>query len=208
MLGQDVYDGSYNGNPIQMTIDSGGNVAVYLGYGGSSGYLYSTPSFTGTYNSSSNLFDFGSANVGTVASLGNSNTLLGTSSSTGNLDIPGDILSLGTWQNGAGESTNGFALAFTPSPGSGQAALLQFGSTVALTDWLWSRSVSDGSSSQQTAMELDPTNKLLLYSSGDTSTVQIALDPTNGASFQVPVRFQAAGDVSMGNFTSGPQPGQ
>jgi hypothetical protein len=148
-LGQDVYDGTYNGNLIRVTIDASGNVAVYLGYGGSSGHLNSYSSFTGTYNSNSNLFDFGSSNVGTVASLGNSNTVLGTSSSTGNLDIPGNILSLGSWQNSAGEPVNGFALTFTPPPASGQAALLQFGSTVSLTDWLWSRSVTDGSASQQ-----------------------------------------------------------
>jgi len=204
-LGLDVYDGTFQGNPIQLTIDPSGNVAVYLGYGNS---LSSSASYTGTYNPVSQLFDFGSATVGRVVSLNSSNTVLGTSRSTGNLDIPGNILSLGSWQNGAGESVNGFILAFTPSPGSGAAALLQFGSTVALTDWLWSRSVTDGSASQQTAMELDPTNRLLVYSPGTNPTATITLDPANGASFQVPVRFQAAGDVSMGNFQSGPQPGQ
>jgi len=197
----DVYQGSYNGTPVQITIDSGGNVSVYLG--GSS-----SPTFTGTYNPVSQLFNFGSANVGTVAAVGNSNNLLGTTSSTGNLDIPGNILSLGSWQNSSGESVSGFSLAFTPPPSSGQAAVLQFGSSLALTDWLWSHSDTDGSASQIKAMELDPNNKLLLYSPSSAPSATIALDPANGASFQVPVRFMPAGDVPMGNFQSGPQPNQ
>jgi len=197
----DLYQGSVNGTPIQLTIDSNGNVAVYLG--GSS-----SPTFTGTYNPVSQLFNFGSANVGTVAAVANSNNILGTTSSTGNLDIPGNILSLGSWQNSSGESVSGFSLAFTPPPNSGQTAVLQFASNLALTDWLWSHSDTDGSASQIKAMELDPNNKLLLYSPSSAPSATIALDPANGASFQVPVRYIPAGDLSMGNFQTGPQPNQ
>lgn len=200
LLNADVYSGTYNGNPIWVAIDSAGNATVYVGG-------LSSPSFTGTYNSSSQLFDFGNANIGTLAAVNSSNNILGTSSGSGNLAIPGNMLSLGSWQNSAGNSVNGFLLAFTPSAGSGGAALLQFGSTVATTDWLWTRSAIDASTAQQTAMELDPANRLLFYAPGGDTAAKIVLDPAVGASFQVPVRVNAAGDIDMQGFTTGPQPG-
>jgi hypothetical protein len=45
-----------------------------------------------------------------------------------------------------------------------------------------------------------------MQSNGGVQT--IVMDPTNGAAFQVPVRVTKQGDIDMGAFTTGPQPGQ
>jgi len=201
LLNADVYLGTYNGSSVWVSIDSAGNARIYLG-------SLASPAYTGTYNFSSQLFDFGTQNIGTLSALDGSNNPVATSSGNGNLDIPGNTLSLGSWLNSAGESVNGVAIAFRPAPSAGQAATLQFASPLALGDWVWSRSTSDGSTDQGTAMELDPAHRLLIYTLGGDSAAKIVLDPATAAKFQVPIRVLAAGDLDMQDFTHGPVPGQ
>lgn len=191
----DVYDGS----GYHFVISPDNSVRVYAI--GSSSVL-----FSGTYDPASRLFNFGSANIGTVTATNGSTGILGTSPSSGNLDIPGSTLSLGSWLNAAGDSVGGFVLSFNPIQSSEQYGLIRFASTLAQTDWQWSRASVDGSTDQRLALELDLSNRLLLYSPGGDSGAKIILDPVNGASFKVPIRMLPAGDLNMGNYQLGPQP--
>jgi hypothetical protein len=195
----DVYTGSYNGTAIRVVIHPDGSVQVYVGNS-------SSPSFAGTYNAASQLFNLGDANFGTVASVNGSNNVTGTTTSTGNLDIPGNILSLGNWQNSAGNSVSGFILTFSPPYTSGQDALLRFGSTVSLTDWMWSHAVTDGSSAHRTSMKLDSANRLMLFAPNDDTAPKVIFDPVNGSGVRGAFRVNKQGDVSMGSFQSGPTP--
>jgi hypothetical protein len=93
LLNADVYTGTFNGNPIWLAIDPSGQTTVYIG-------SLSNAAFTGTYNPSSQVFDFGNANIGTLTVLDYSNNILATSSGNGNLGIPGNLLSFSstTWE--------------------------------------------------------------------------------------------------------------
>lgn len=203
----DVYQATAsNGNITQLIIGYGGSVGIYEGRPGVAvpfmGYT------GGTYNSISGTFDFGTQNIGTITALNTNNLILSTSSNIGSLDVPGNSISLGTWIDSGNESEAGFVLSFSPPPASSQPALLQFGSMLAQSNWIWSRSTSDGSTSQQAAMTLDQTNRLLLYNPANQTTPAVTIDPVNGVSSVVPVRVLPAGDINMGTFQSGPQPGQ
>ncbi|TCO88553.1 hypothetical protein EV701_117156 [Chthoniobacter flavus] len=190
---------AYTGGGIRIQIDSAGNVSVFVGNS-------NIASYTGSYDAASHLFNLGTGNFGTISGWDSSGHVLGTTASNGNMDIPGNVLSLGSWQNGSGESVNGLFLSFTPPSSSVSDAEVRFGSTIALTDWIWSRAVTDGSTSHMSAMQLDANNRLLLFAPTDDSTPKVVLDPVNGSSFNGPLRVMQRGDVSMGIFQNGPQP--
>lgn len=194
-----IYNGVRDGQSIRLAIDSAGNVAIYLGNA-------ATPAFTGTYNSSQQLFDFGNANIGTINAQDGAGHNLGSTASSGNLAIPGNLLSLGTWSDVNGDSVGGLNLAFRPSHAVNQAAGVTFASAIALSDWRWSSSAVNGFGQQLTALQLDADNRLSIYAPGG-STPKIILDPQKGGSFRVPIRINASGDLPMNASPSGPSPG-
>jgi hypothetical protein len=90
-------------------------------------------------------------------------------------------------------------LAFYP-PTTSNPATLRLGSTVSLSDFIWSRSVTDASATHQTAMKLDSANKLQLFSPTNGTTPTITLDPAGQSTFNGPIRIAPQGDILMGQF--------
>jgi hypothetical protein len=136
------------------------------------------------------------------------NSLIGGGAATavnGGLDILGNSFTLGNWMSGS-ESVYGFALTYTDVPTG--PSLLGLSTTRSAVNWLWTHPSTDGGADQVQAMVLDNAHRLLLYDPAKQTSAAVTIDPVNGVSSQVPVRVLPSGDVNMGNFQSGPQPGQ
>jgi hypothetical protein len=169
---------------------------------------------SGTYNPSTQQFNFGDQSVGIVSANNSSgqsvNTVITggqTTEITGGLDVQGNFLTMGSWANGSGSSVNALTLAYTDTTGGSQPSLLNFNGTRASVNWLWSSAVTDGSSTQMPAMMLDSTHRVLVYGTSSGTNPTIILDPAgNTTGFNGPVRIAPQGDISMGTFTSGPVP--
>jgi len=167
----------------------------------------------GTYNSATQSFNFGDNNIGSIAALDSTGrpmtTLInggGTTNFNGGLDVQGNTFSLGTWMNGS-ESVYGFALTYADAP-TGTASQLGLATTRSAVNWLWAHPSTDGGTDQVISMVLDNAHRLLLYNPTAQTAPAVMIDPANAASFQIPVRVQPAGDINMGTFQAGPQPGQ
>jgi hypothetical protein len=127
----------------------------------------------------------------------------------GNMDIFGNVVNLGTWQ---GDPTRaGMSLSFADQPPGGTSGAPSTISLVAnrpLNQWMWSHATSTFTSTMP-MMQLDPANRLTLYSPVD-GTVQVVLDPVGTSTFhgtvsvQGPLHVQQRGDLTMGAFTNGP----
>jgi hypothetical protein len=177
--GADVYEDSL-GLGMQITIGSDGTVTA--------SQLDGT-TFTGTYNATTQQFQFSSTAVGSISaannygfgnpSPGSSPTFMPTQDTTdvaGNLDVHGDTLTLGNWTDGSGNSVEAFGLAFTPAQGGGPNTF-DFISTLQSTQWVWSHATSDEGASQAVQMVLTPTHALEVYSPGNSTTPAIILNP-------------------------------
>jgi len=192
---------AYEGGGIRVVISANGSATVIDTNSGS--VLYS-----GTYDPSTHQFNFGSANFGSVSAVNGSGQILATTTSgsnggSGNLDVLGNMFSLGSWQNGT-NTFPGFILTFTPPSAADLPASLQFSGTVALTDWIWNHANANGTSGYTTAMKLDSGHRLSLFDPGTPGSATVVLDPGQGSSFHGPLRVQPQGDISMGSYQSSP----
>lgn len=125
----------------------------------------------------------------------------------GDIDIFGNVLSLGSLQNDP--DMVGLTMSFADN-------LTTSSLTMALarpsSEWVWSHPGTLGSASLVPAMKLDASHRLKLYDPASTTTPAIVLDPTGKSDFKADVsvqgtlRVKARGDLSMGAFTNGPQP--
>lgn len=230
--GWDVYRDT-DGLGIRLTIDGNGNVVA----------IDDTGTYTGTYNPVTFQFGFSGSSPGAVNALSSQGFLLLSSSgysgagngptleSMGNLDVQGNVFSLGSWLN-LGTSTPGLSLTFNDVFGS-QPSLIQFAASRQSTEWVWSHAQLDGNASQAAMMMLDSANRLCLYAPG-FAVPPLVLDPSASGVSQIPgtlqisgtvkvqgtmqvsgtmnvpgtLLIQRQGDLDMGNFTSGPQPTQ
>ena len=126
----------------------------------------------------------------------------------GNMDVFGNLFTLGTWTGDP--STSGLCLSFQDQPpgSSGVPATISLVANRASNQWMWSHATSSFTSTMP-MMKLDAANCLTLYSSVD-GTAQIVLNPQGSSTFQGavtmqgPVHIQQRGDLTMGGFTSGP----
>ncbi len=138
----------------------------------------------------------GNSTGGHVAATG-----LGLQSINGDLDILGNILSMGSLtgiQNTAG-LTVGFSDILNSTSGI-RSATVQFGVGRQNSNWLWSRATTDGSMSSVPMMKLDSQHQLMLYSPSDPNVPAVTISPTGESSFNGPVHLKPQGDLGMGAF--------
>lgn len=125
----------------------------------------------------------------------------------GDIDIFGNVLSLGALQNDP--DTAGLTMSFADDLTTSSLSMALARPSSA---WTWSHPGSLNSSVLLPAMKLDASHRLGLYNPADTSTPAILLDPAGQSSFKADVsvqgtlRVKARGDLGMGSFTNGPQP--
>ena len=107
------------------------------------------------------------------------------------------------------ESVYGLAITYTDAS-SGTPGQISLSTTRSSVSWLWAHPSTDGGTDSVAAMQLDSLHRFYLYSPNSTTQAApaVKIDPASAASFQIPVRFQPAGEIGMGSFTNGPQPGQ
>jgi len=214
----DVYTGSLGQT---LTINANGTVSFVPAGGGAA--------ITGTYNATTHAFDFsnsgsGSGNVVTLGSGSNATNLAitatdssghplaanggPTTGTNGSLDIQGNSLTLGSWLLGS-ESLYGLALTYADAP-TGSPSQLGLSTTRSALNWMWAHPSTDGGTDSIVSMQLDSLHRLLLYdpNPANQAAPTVIVDPVNGVSSVVPVRVLPAGDINMGTFTAGPQPGQ
>lgn len=192
---------TYRGALGQSVSISGSNVTFYDANGNVVG--------TGTYNSATHQFSFGGGgNTISIPGTGGTTTVTATDSQghnlasvttiNGELDVPGNSFTLGTWVDWSGVSIPGFSLSFTPP--TDNPAMLRFGSPIAYTSWVWSHAVTDGASEHQPVMQLDPYHRLLLFSPTDGNNPTIIFDPAGGSVINGPIQIAPQGDILMGEF--------
>jgi hypothetical protein len=203
--GADIYRDS-SGLSFRIVIGSDRGAILYKPDG-------SAP-IAGTYDTASYQFNFSGQNVGIIAAVDSNGTVMippslfgggpgGTTGSKtmellGNLDVHGNIFSLGSWLDGSGNSLNAFTISFSNALGS-TPSLLNLSTTRQSMDWIWSHADADGSSNQITTMKLDSRHRLILYDPANPISPTIILDP-GGKS-----HIEPQGDLSMGEFTQQPQ---
>ena len=125
----------------------------------------------------------------------------------GDIDIFGNVLSLGALQNDPDVAGLTMSFADDLTTSSLSMALARPSSA-----WTWSHPGSLNSSVLLPAMKLDASHRLGLYDPVDTSAPAILLDPAGKSNFKADVsvqgtlRVKARGDLGMGSFTNGPQP--
>lgn len=222
--GMDIYRDSL-GLGLSARIGSNGAVTLYQADGSQ---------LTGTYDSGTYQFNFGTQPAGSIqadsaqgfvlhsssgrGTSGEPGTNNATMEAPGNFDVQGNVFSLGNWTNASGNSTPGLMLTFT-SGSNNQASVLRFGAVRKTTDWVWSHADPDGSSSQITAMKLDSANRLQLFdpavqTTGTTAKATIVLDPAVSGTSRLQgtvhvsgtMLIQPLGDIEMGSFTTGNAP--
>ena len=117
------------------------------------------------------------------------------------LDITGNLFSLGSWAGNASHA--GLTLQYRES-GSPTKAVISLTSSRGATSWLWSHATSDGASNTQPAMLLNSEHALKLYNSTDSAAAKIVLDPGGVSEFTGVLRVGEYGDISMGGFRHKP----
>ncbi len=203
--GTDVYqDGA--GIGLSATIASDGTTVLT----GADGTQYA-----GSYSADTGQFSFSGTSPGNVVASGNQSSGGGggqppaspgqSMEVNGNLDIQGNILTLGTWMHGSSASVNAIALYYTDTQ-NGNPSLLQFAGTRGSLDWVWSEATSDNADPQIPMMELDPSHRLILHDTTTQNAPGVTLDPTGPSRFKNPVLIAPQGDIGMGPFTTGTAP--
>ncbi len=116
---------------------------------------------------------------------------------TGDLDIRGGILSLGSWR--PPESANaGLTIEYRETPG--HPATISLTGSRQSTSWLWSHAISDGESNTQRAMLLGSGNALTLYDPQPVDPQRpknIELKPGGISDIHGVLRVQPGGDIPM-----------
>lgn len=118
----------------------------------------------------------------------------------GNLDILGNILSMGSLTDDS--NSPGLTLSFSDngSGANGYQSTVMFAGGRPVTNWLWSHAVGATGSDTVPMMSLDSQNRLILYNPTDPTQPPLILDPAGQTSYLAP-----QGDLSMGEFTHTPQ---
>ncbi len=120
----------------------------------------------------------------------------------GNLDIAGNVMTLGSLSGDLG--TSGLTLQFSDN---GSTALLGQALGRSNAQWIWWRTNPQDVSGHVPVMALDSGWGVALYDPANPTTATIKLNPgAQGSSFKGPLRVAPAGDIDMGEFTNGPQP--
>ncbi len=119
----------------------------------------------------------------------------------GNLDIAGNVLSLGSLSGDA--ATSGVTLQFSDT---GAQAMLGSALGRSAAQWVWWRVNPNDVTGYVPTMAVDSAFGLALYDPANPAQATIKLNPTGGSSFKGPVHLKPAGDVLMGEFNHGPQP--
>ena len=219
--GVDIYHDSL-GLGLHVTIGApGGNNVTLTKAGGAT--------VPGSYNSATHQFTFDGQNAGNVRAVdsngfvfrsGTNSNPAGTLSSTleisGDFDIQGNALTLGTWMSGTA-SSNGLSIVFTDAKAN-QPSLISFAAARSAADWVWSHADTDGSPTQRSSMVLDAGNRLLLYpppaASGTAVAPAIVLDPRASGTSVLPgavlisgtILVSPQGELDMGGYQNGPRP--
>ena len=131
------------------------------------------------------------------------------------LDIMGNFLTLGSWTPDLGYA--GLTMEYTEHfhfPGSATYAPIRHGLVGmtggrAHTSFLWNHTVADGSLQPVPMMLLaSGDHSLSLYAPTNPTLPAIVFnpDPAVGSRVNGPLRVAPAGDLGMGDFTSGPKP--
>jgi len=175
-----------NNKIVNLTITpSGGGTISYLGRGadfvraGSS----TLPNLLTKVNDTAYQADVIDGNISRPAFFG---------SGGDDLDVLGNIFSLGSWLNDSSHA--GLTLSYSDCANSSSAATVSLTASRPLTNWLWSSATERGSATHP-SMKLDSRNRLILYDPADPTTPAIILDPAGKS------HIKPQGDLSMGEFT-------
>lgn len=128
---------------------------------------------------------------------------------SGDLDITGNILTMGALTNDA--AIAGLTTQFWDIPQSGQAAVA-FALGRPLAEWTWYHAGETGTDPAVPMMKLDQASRLSLFDPASPSQGAIELNPSGTSIFSGAVSIggnlliQPQGDLLMGGFTSGPHP--
>jgi hypothetical protein len=175
--------------------------------------------YTGAYTPSTSSsgpgsFSFSGNSPGTVTAINNEGSggaggnpiTSGTGTTiSGDLDIVGNFLTMGTWITSGSNSVNALAVSYVDTQ-NGNPSLLRFAGTRESLDWIWSEATTDNGDPQISMMELDPSHRLILHDTTSQNIPSITLDPTGPSKFKNPVLIAPQGDIGMGVFTSGTSP--
>ena len=180
--GQNYYASNQSGQ--RLSVDSNGNIQY-------SDWPDGVTAATGTY--SNGIFTAGtggtSYNAGTIS---------------GDLDILGNLLSLGAWSNDP--NTAGLTISYVDSNvGSGQyAATVGFNSSRPSSTWVWSSGEGSSSTNAVSVMALDASHRLSLFNSSSPGQAGVILNPNGQSYFKSPLHIEPQGDLNMGEFTQQP----
>lgn len=128
------------------------------------------------------------------------------------LDITGNILTLGSWAGDSTLSHAGMALqyseAFTlpgtqPLPTPGRALIYMTGSRQD-TSFLWNHATPNSASNAPMMLLAGADHSLRLYAPATPTVPTIVLNPGGRSRFDKPIRIEKQGDLEMGEFTHGP----
>lgn len=188
--GKAVYYGYYPGAVLTIAASARKEVAaVEIQYANGT---RSTGTYQGgVFSSSGGQIAVGNGDTTAVITAGSENNL------TGNLDITGNLLSIGSWLTNS--QMAGFTLQYTETAESDVNALVNFLGSRQKTSWLWSRSTTDGNQSLAPMMKLDSANRLILYNPQNPQAPPLIIDPAGKS------HIPPQGDLSMGEFTHYPQ---
>ena len=199
------YQGYYNGQQLTLgAADAGGGrlVTVTDPVGGNTTGLLNDVR-AGTRLTNGTMVYAGGMDGTRAPSSVNNNGLLALS---GNLDIPGNLLTLGSLNGDAAAS--GLTLQFSDSMnGNGDnVALLRQELGRNAAQWSWWRASPVNGAGTVPVMALDSAWGLTLYDPANPASASIKLNPSGASSFKGPLRVAPAGDIDMGEFTNGPMP--
>lgn len=172
-----------------------GQILTMIGTSASVVDPFSGVNLSGSYNPSTGKFFAGS---GLDVKAGNADgTYLKSvdldlsGSIAGDLDVTGNAFTLGTWTNSVGESLNGVALVFDPAGG------VRFDSVRPNSPWIWRNATSPISGSIE-RMRLTADGKVGIGTSAPAEKLHVS----GNVKVDGVIRTnQAAGDISMGEFT-------
>lgn len=195
--GAAIYQGYYAGQQMVLTPNLDGSYAVNLVdiYGGNASGTYRNGTFQVVGRKV-----VGSDGQGKLLS-----GLAGVTSISGDLDILGNVVTLGSLKSDV--NATGVTFTFTDD---GSTASLISGLNRPVAEWVWNRAGATPDTPIAPMMKLDAGHRLQLFSPAEPTTPAIVLDPAGGSringnlSIDGTVRIKPAGDLGMGEFTSSP----
>jgi len=118
-------------------------------------------------------------------------TVSGDFTATGNADIQGNTISLGT---------NGSYAGWQALYGDATSSTVEFDASHATNTWKWQQ---NGASSLQIQMKLDNNNNLVIYSTGSSPTAKITLNPGGTSTFTGSVTLNGTGNTMPNQTLTG-----